>query len=221
MGTVCSRTIRSEQIAETFPVTLNIYDIGTSGKVAALNKVLRPLGTGAFHCGVEVFGTEWSYGDFPEGSGVFSCDPQDCEGHVFQESVHLGGTVTPPLEFAKLMEYLEVNWQGREYDLLTRNCTHFCQELCVTLAVRSMPDCVTNLAETALAMAKMSRRIDRQRKSIGTLLRSRMMTACCCDVAESGAGGSHHPVELITVIGNCPKLANEPLEASASGGRGG
>eukprot|EP00419_Tripos_fusus_P059002 CAMPEP_0172928334 /NCGR_PEP_ID=MMETSP1075-20121228/217925_1 /TAXON_ID=2916 /ORGANISM="Ceratium fusus, Strain PA161109" /LENGTH=349 /DNA_ID=CAMNT_0013789617 /DNA_START=102 /DNA_END=1152 /DNA_ORIENTATION=+ len=38
------------------PVTLHVYDVGTSLQIRAVNRFLRKFGTGIFHCGVEFSG---------------------------------------------------------------------------------------------------------------------------------------------------------------------
>merc|ERR1712217_563458 len=101
MGVTCSSSHRSSRFGklqdgnfEPTPVILHIYDLGTSAKIAALNKLLRPIGTGAFHCGVEVHTTEWTYGggSYEKGTGVYGCMPRTCKGHTYCESVFMGRT---------------------------------------------------------------------------------------------------------------------------------
>merc|ERR1712060_195679 len=99
-GLQCSRSSSDarETVSITAPVTLHVYDVGlNTGSV--VNRFLKPLGTGAFHCGVEVHGWEWSYSDIADpryqaGTGIFPCRPRHCEGHKYCESVHLGRTST-------------------------------------------------------------------------------------------------------------------------------
>mmetsp|Transcript_85308 Transcript_85308/g.275317 ORF Transcript_85308/g.275317 Transcript_85308/m.275317 type:complete len:83 (-) Transcript_85308:363-611(-) len=61
MGLACTREQGLEGGARTaeelVPVTLHVYDIGSGGGGSALNRLLKPLGLGAFHCGVEVIPT--------------------------------------------------------------------------------------------------------------------------------------------------------------------
>ena len=57
-------------------VVLHIYDVGTDSRLSSLNRVLRPVGTGAFHAAVEVLGKEWSYGY----GGAFSVFQFDFDG---------------------------------------------------------------------------------------------------------------------------------------------
>merc|ERR1719270_1580242 len=77
---------QSEPMLE--PVVLHVYDIEQlrdlgPNEVKALNQILRPFGTGAFHCGVEIFGEEYS---FTSGAGVSICRPTCCEAHSFNDS---------------------------------------------------------------------------------------------------------------------------------------
>mmetsp|Transcript_129591 Transcript_129591/g.361093 ORF Transcript_129591/g.361093 Transcript_129591/m.361093 type:complete len:201 (+) Transcript_129591:105-707(+) len=161
MGSMCVREQREYGVFNPAPalvlepVTLNIYDIGRSGKGAALNRVLRPLGTGAFHCGVEVYSIEWSYSDTSsgEGEGIFCCHPRCCEGHNYCESVPMGGTATSEGDVLRLVRVLQKNWTVRDYDTLRQNCCHFSNEFCHRLGVGSIPEWVMNLAGAGAVIA--------------------------------------------------------------------
>mmetsp|Transcript_4840 Transcript_4840/g.9885 ORF Transcript_4840/g.9885 Transcript_4840/m.9885 type:complete len:221 (-) Transcript_4840:66-728(-) len=123
-------------------VIVNVYDIGTSGGGKVLNSVLRPLGTGAFHCGVEIFGWEYGYSN----EGIYYCPPRECKGHTFCESIHLGRTKLSQDEVFELLGMLEVRWPGNTYDLLQHNCCHFSNEFCKELNVGAVPERIMNLA---------------------------------------------------------------------------
>jgi len=137
------------------PVTLHIYDIGTSGGGHVINRLLRPLGTGVFHCGVEVFGCEWSYSDTTSGvgDGVFCSRPRCCEGHTYCESVSMGRTATTESEVLQLIEMLKKDWPVYAYDVLVHNCCHFSDEFCQRLGVGAIPTWVMNLAGAGAAVA--------------------------------------------------------------------
>jgi hypothetical protein len=62
-------------------VFLNVYDLSPA------NDWTHPIGMGAYHSGVEVYGAEWSFGS---GGGVFSCTPREAGGAKFREQVLLG-----------------------------------------------------------------------------------------------------------------------------------
>lgn len=127
-------------------VMLHIYDLSGNRVVEHANKLFRSLGTGAFHAAVEVYGKEWSFGFCRSGTGVFSCPPKGCELHHYSESLHMGVTNVSRDSFEGLMEKLLRKWRGRDYDLLYKNCCHFCEDLCSALRVDPLPDWVNNLA---------------------------------------------------------------------------
>jgi len=177
---------------------LNIYDVGTSGEVKMMNRVLRPLGAGAFHCGVEVFGVEWSYGDYEQGTGVFSCRPRNCEGHTYSESVTMGKSSMLEDEFKARMKMMEVRWQGTDYDLLQKNCCHFCEDVLALLNVACVPAWVNKLANAGAAVAAAGERLEQQRRSLGTLLSAQVAESFCCGCEVNSLG--KQSVEVISAI---------------------
>jgi len=136
-------------------VTLNIYDIGTSSVGQALNSVLRHFGTGAFHCGVEVHGCEWSFSDTEDGCGmgVFCSRPKLCDGHTYCQSVKMGRTAMTQTEVLSLVHLLSSYWPVGSYNTLTRNCCHFCDDMCQRLCVGPIPSWIMNLAGAGAALA--------------------------------------------------------------------
>lgn len=137
----------SPQIAaKEEPVHLNVYDLGTSWRGKALNHLLRPLGLGAFHCGVEIFGVEWSFSVDPKDvGGIFQCEPKKCPGHSFYTTVEMGTTSTSLSGLIDIIEFAKKDWRSDEYHLLQRNCCHFCSELCTKLGVGEVPLWVMSL----------------------------------------------------------------------------
>eukprot|EP00425_Heterocapsa_triquetra_P027735 CAMPEP_0195103844 /NCGR_PEP_ID=MMETSP0448-20130528/72753_1 /TAXON_ID=66468 /ORGANISM="Heterocapsa triquestra, Strain CCMP 448" /LENGTH=258 /DNA_ID=CAMNT_0040139593 /DNA_START=65 /DNA_END=839 /DNA_ORIENTATION=+ len=182
-------------------VTLHIYDAGTSGIVRGLNTVLRPLGSGAFHCGVEVYDLEWSYSDTscfsedPGVTGLFFSWPKKCEGHSYTESVHMGKTVVSEMEVMRIVEELEAQWLGESYDLLEKNCCHFCNLFCDRLGVGRIPDWVMNLANTGASVGRGCADLVRARRTLTNMVANVMQTMCmrCCIM--DGDPGVH--VEVI------------------------
>lgn len=172
------------------PVLLHIYNVGVSQEVQALNKVLRVLGTGAFHCGVEVHGREWSYTcTLRGGTGVFFCPPRRCDGHLFCESLPMGHTVMNEVEVLRLVRLLANHWKGDSYDLLTRNCCHFSDKLCRCLGVGAIPAWITNLASTGAALVETGEILDKHRKSLVQNLAgcySKAMMSCCSTSEPGG-----------------------------------
>jgi len=125
---------------------LHIYDVTTDDLISKVNRYLQPMGTGAFHGAVEVYGLEWSYGFVEQGTGVFRCSPMQCSAHRYRESVNMGATNLSEQDVEKLLQQLMCDWPGTDYDLLRHNCCHFCDELSCRLGVGNIPAWVTNLA---------------------------------------------------------------------------
>jgi len=129
------------------PVKLHVYHVSGFSAVQRVNSVLRVLGTGAFHIGVEVYGQEWSFGFTDDGgTGVFCYPPQVCEEHVYDRSLDMGHTALTFREVARMIGSLANEWQGEDYDILRCNCCHFSDRLCRRLGVGSAPADVMNLA---------------------------------------------------------------------------
>jgi len=137
-------------------VRLNVYDLGLGVccPSTGLNFLLRPAGYGVFHCGVEVYGLEWSYSyvldaeDAAE-TGVFFCSPGHCERHTFSESVLLGTTQRSEMQVLKAVRTMQEAWLSIDYDGLRHNCQHFCEELCSRIGVDGIPSWVTNMANSS------------------------------------------------------------------------
>ncbi|CAJ1386093.1 unnamed protein product [Effrenium voratum] len=133
-------------LAMAIPVTLHIYHVSTDSRVGAVNEYLEAMGTGAFHAGVEVNGKEWSYGYSPDGSGVFSCSPKGCKAHVYKDSLEMGECQKSSAEIEAIIQEMEGDWPGFDYDLLRKNCCLFSKALVEKLGVGPVPSWVTNLA---------------------------------------------------------------------------
>lgn len=144
---------RDASVARCEPVTLQVYDMGDHGAMTAINKVLRNLGTGAFHCGVEVYGQEWNFqgshvhGKLSPGmTGLLACTPKRCQGHIFRESVPMKPTVLSRKQVKALVSELQRAWLSDLYDPLELNCCHFCRDFCQYLGSGEIPGWVTHLA---------------------------------------------------------------------------
>lgn len=193
MGQVCAaegvdlKAMR-ELANEPVQVRLHIYNLGQH--TWWLNNMLRPFGSGAFHCGVEAFGEEWGYGGlggFVGGTGVFRCPPTMCEGHAYSETLPVGCTTVRPFEFDGLIAVMKLEWAAEEYDTLRRNCIHFAEELCGKLKVDLPPSWVRQLATAGTSIALASDLV-------------------CCRrppaAAGSGCCGSRRDEEATEVISN-------------------
>lgn len=145
----CSAAAREAAFAgeEDSQVLLHIYDIVDSGVLRAANQLLHGFGTGAFHVGVEVYGWEWSFGDSPEGTGVFYCMPRSCGKRTYRESVWVGTTALTAMEVDSVIRKMEKEWPGNAYDLFRNNCVHFSEILCKRLVKQGqVPEYISTLS---------------------------------------------------------------------------
>jgi len=138
-------------------VSINVYDI-TNTPNAHANEAIKTLNRftrdtfglgGIFHGAVEVNGEEWSFGYCPYGTGVYSCTPKGNPNYTFRESIPLGVTSISAPQFRRSIEGLQDEWQGWTYDLLSRNCNHFCEALVEILGVGPLPAWVNRFAVNA------------------------------------------------------------------------
>ncbi|EER95329.1 hypothetical protein BDA96_01G499600 [Sorghum bicolor] len=129
------------QSPDDTPVYLNVYDL------TPMNGYIYWAGLGIFHSGIEVHGVEYAFGahDFPT-SGVFEVEPRQCPGFRFRKSIFLGTTCLDPIQVRQFMELQSVNYNGDTYHLITKNCNHFCKDMCYKLTGNKIPKWVNRLA---------------------------------------------------------------------------
>ena len=137
-------------------VQLHVYDITnsanetTNNAIQRLNGVTRDIGFGGiFHGGLEVLGSEWSFGFCESGSGVYAVAPKTNPMYTFRETVPLGVTAMPPERVHMILRRLRDRWPGTSYDLLKHNCVHFCEALCNELGAGPFPQWVNRFARGA------------------------------------------------------------------------
>uniref|UniRef100_A0A0E0CWP7 PPPDE domain-containing protein n=1 Tax=Oryza meridionalis TaxID=40149 RepID=A0A0E0CWP7_9ORYZ len=129
------------QSPDDTPVYLNVYDL------TPMNGYVYWAGLGIFHSGIEVHGVEYAFGahDYPS-SGVFEVEPRQCPGFRFRKSIFLGTTCLDPIQVRQFMELQSVNYNGDTYHLITKNCNHFCKDMCYKLTGNKIPKWVNRLA---------------------------------------------------------------------------
>lgn len=131
------------------PVFLNVYDLGTEDALESANDVMRGLGTGAFHVGVEVHFVEWSFGSL---RGVESELPRSRTEYRYRESIPMGTTQLTQQQIQAIISQLSPLWPFFAYDILHRNCVHFAEQLCAELGVEEVPSWLSSLAGFAASM---------------------------------------------------------------------
>ncbi|KAJ1296561.1 hypothetical protein BS78_01G310700 [Paspalum vaginatum] len=123
------------------PVYLNVYDLTPA------NGYVYWAGLGIFHSGIEVHGVEYAFGAHDYSiSGVFEVEPRQCPGFKFRKSIPMGTTCLDPLQIREFMEIQSVNYNGDTYHLISKNCNHFCEDICKRLTGSLIPKWVNRLA---------------------------------------------------------------------------
>ncbi|KDP33538.1 hypothetical protein JCGZ_07109 [Jatropha curcas] len=123
------------------PVYLNVYDL------TPINGYAYWLGLGIYHSGVQVHNIEYGFGahDHPS-TGIFEVEPKQCPGFTFRKSILIGRTDLGPKEVRTFMEKLAQDYPGNSYHLITKNCNHFCNDVCHKLTGKTIPRWVNRLA---------------------------------------------------------------------------
>lgn len=145
---------------------LHVYDVTNSGSdntnntIVQINKIFKDgIGLGGiFHSAVQVYGEdEWSFGFCEQGSGVFSCPAKKNPMYTYRECIVLGKTNLSKFKVNQMLRELSREWPGNCYDLLSKNCNHFCNEFCERLGVPKLPGWVNrfaNAGDTAVEIAE-------------------------------------------------------------------
>ncbi|KAL2554882.1 PPPDE putative thiol peptidase family protein [Forsythia ovata] len=124
------------------PVYLNVYDL------TSINGYAYWLGLGAYHSGVQVHGVEYAFGGHEYSTtGIFEGEPKQCEGFTFRKSILMGCTDMSHGEVRRVMEDLAQKYRGNAYNLITKNCNHFCNDVCIKLTGNPIPSWVNRLAK--------------------------------------------------------------------------
>ncbi|KAI5061314.1 hypothetical protein GOP47_0023819 [Adiantum capillus-veneris] len=124
------------------PLYLNIYDI------TPINGYLYWLGLGIYHSAVEAHGLEYAFGghDFSS-SGIFEVEPRSYPGFQFRRRVKLGTIQLDSKDFREFMVQLSNEYSGNTYNLMMKNCNHFCNDVSLRLTGSSIPGWVNRLAK--------------------------------------------------------------------------
>jgi hypothetical protein len=138
-------------------VFLNVFDLASALQIPnamLCNTMIKSVG--AFHAAVEVYGEEWSFYRTPNAHSCGVCKslrPRHHPVHVYRQSINLGVTNLRDWEVRYLIRAsLAPKWLGGSYDLLHRNCIHFCDELLLNLGTKAVPPWVKGLHETGGAI---------------------------------------------------------------------
>lgn len=134
-------TVTRKKRNGSFPVYLNVYDL------TPINGYAYWLGLGVYHSGVQVHNVEYGFGAHEHATtGIFEVEPERCPGFTFRKSILIGRTDLGPKEVRSFMEKLAEAYSGNTYHLITKNCNHFCNDVCNRLTGKPIPRWVNRLA---------------------------------------------------------------------------
>ncbi|KAK2978733.1 hypothetical protein RJ640_011830 [Escallonia rubra] len=135
------RMLSRKRKTGTVPVYLNVYDL------TPINGYAYWLGLGVYHSGVQVHGVEYAFGahDHPT-TGIFEVEPKLCPGFTYRKSILIGRTDMGPKDVRAFMEKLAEEYSGNTYNLIAKNCNHFCNDACLRLTGKPIPNWVNRLA---------------------------------------------------------------------------
>ncbi|KAG8643752.1 deSI-like protein At4g17486 isoform X2 [Manihot esculenta] len=152
--------ISDEDSRGSVPVYLNVYDL------TPMNGYAYWLGLGVYHSGVQVHGIEYAFGahEYPT-TGIFEGEPKQCDGFTFRKTILIGKTEIGPAEVRAVMEELAEKYRGNAYNLITKNCNHFCNDACIRLT-GFLCNCVlpANLNSTKVQHHKIEEKVDETEK---------------------------------------------------------
>lgn len=156
-------------------VFLNVFDLASALSVPnsiLCNTAYNTLG--AFHAAIEVYGEEWAFYRTPNPTSCGVCRSLRVRHHPvhsYRQSIYLGKTQLKDWEVRYLIRgKLATRWPGGTYDLLRRNCIHFCEELSLALGVAPVPSWVRALHETGASILRVPWPL--------TIIRS-LVNSCC------------------------------------------
>lgn len=100
---------------------------------------------------VLVHGVEYAFGAHEHSTtGIFEVEPKHCPGFTFRKSILIARSDLGPKEVRALMEKLAEEYPGNSYNLISRNCNHFCNDVCLRLAGKQIPSWVNRLARLGM-----------------------------------------------------------------------
>ncbi|EKE41621.1 hypothetical protein ENUP19_0298G0075 [Entamoeba nuttalli] len=123
-----------KQVPKGEEVILHVYDLMD-------NTYLYPVGMGAYHSGVCIFGREYSFSD----GGIFDTRPKDVEA-PFRTSINMGMFRGSYKDFQYVVDSLRSEFAPGTYNLYNKNCNCFSNALCLKLVQQPIPTWVNRMA---------------------------------------------------------------------------
>ena len=131
----------SSSTSNPLPIYLNIYDI------TCFNKILRILGVGIYHTGIQIFDTEFAfYPSNHDRTGVIEESPFSNKKIHFWRQIKLGETVLPFREIEEIISDLKIEFIASTYDAFDKNCNHFSNEFSKKLLNTEIPSYLNRIS---------------------------------------------------------------------------
>ncbi|KAI9267715.1 PPPDE putative peptidase domain-containing protein [Helicostylum pulchrum] len=128
-------------------IVLNVYDMLQPGFITNFGYA---MGIGIYHSGIEIGEHEYCFGghDYEHVTGVFMVQPKiGPQGPLFKQSLHMGYTNLSKKQVDKVLQEISKEYIGTSYNLLTRNCNHFSEDLCKRLTGKTAPGWINRAAK--------------------------------------------------------------------------
>ncbi len=123
------------------PIYLNIYDI------ISLNKLLRLLGVGIYHTGIQIFDTEFAfYPNNNDRTGVTEEVAFSNKKIRFYKQMKLGETSLTFKEIEDIISELKIEFIASTYDAFDKNCNHFTNEFSLKLLNSRIPNYLNRIS---------------------------------------------------------------------------
>ncbi|KAI7870419.1 PPPDE putative peptidase domain-containing protein [Spinellus fusiger] len=136
-----------EPLMQGCKVSINVYDMVPPSLLTTTGYWV--MGIGIYHSGLELNDKEYCFGghDRPNTTGVFMMEPKvGPPGVILKRSIDMGYTSCTEQEIQAILREISGEFDGTTYSLLTRNCNHFTDTLCLRLTGRSAPAWINRAA---------------------------------------------------------------------------
>lgn len=140
-------------------VLVHVYDLKQGFQRS--NEALPAMGV--FHAGVEVYGSEWTYGVY----GVDREVPRTATNHVYNCSIYLGRTGLSKQDVAALLNAMCPEWLAADYEILNHNCCSFSAEFCDLLDVGPLPPWINRFARLLHRGRQVPKEVGRRGRQVG------------------------------------------------------
>lgn len=114
-----------------FPLILNTYKLVSSN-------FLNKIGIQIFHTAIEFEGIEYAFGFLnSEECGIYEIKPMTFDDGTYVESIIIGYCEIKT--FYSLLDKIKKEYFGNTYNILTKNCNHFTNDISQRLFNKEIP----------------------------------------------------------------------------------